>query len=684
MRLSKLVPAELVGVKEQHMMMRFICFLSICLMVSVCIAYEVPTRVKVHNLTAFSKLWGYVKHFYPADEAAEMDWDSFAVYGSKQVMLAKNNKELSKALSKLFQPIVPELLLYTKTKPVHNARALLPGHKTAFWQYEGYNPSGEQSVYRSIRTNRPHKINKNPQNSFVWSNLSPQLPQSLDMSARIRVTLKIRHAVGDTLASEIKFGFNGDYGKMTLSPGDEDEKSFELIGDGYSPVPLWLGLIGFEHLLLDYIRVEEWQLEAWQTVFYSDFSNDVPGALPANFNVSMFPESSYMCSNVDVMVENCAGRYCLSIQKSTSAASFTLGIVDKIFAEYPPFGELLDKQLVPGLHCRFPMVLQCDMEHTYPLANPKKLQQLKQKLYAVDLHDRTDPGVWLAGVIRYWNELQFFYPNFEYNICDWEQELPLCLERVLQSKDFLQYKQALRLLMSKTQDGHAFLSDQSQNSKMPKFNTYPVDGRWIVTSCLDDSLGIELADEVIKMNGIDFSALMQENRPYFLSANPETTDIRLFSMYMKTYLDSVATFTFSTIREAKKYEYTVKIALEDYSGWKWVVPDEKVTHYEGGIVYLNANIITEKELQELMPVLVEAKGIILDLRYYPTISYSLISNLLSAPDTMSYTVIKRYIRPQEELPRLNEGHPTWGLTPEKPHISAKVVALSSRNSKKLL
>lgn len=658
-------------------MIRSLCLLFIILLAGLCFAGNPSTSTRVKNLTAFTRLWGYVKHFYPSDEAQEIDWDSFAVYGSQYVIKARDNDELSRSLSELFQPIVPELVLYTHTKPETKTGDILPGRKTAFWQYEGYNNMRESSVYTSVRTNRPHKISKNPKNTYIWTSLTPQLPKDIGFGAKIKLSLKIRHADSDTLATDIMLGYGGDYAKEALNPADGSEKSFVLQGSEDQEEPLWLVLLNFEHLMLDYLRVEEWENEAWQPLFYSDFSKDKPGALPDNFNVCLSPLSSVMSGDVDVLVQNYEGKSSLSIQKSTSAESYTLGIVDKIFPEELPYGEMLDKPLIPGLNCYFPMVLQCDLAHTYPIAEPDKLQNLKQKYYAVDLHDRTAPGVWLAGVIRYWNELQFFYPYFEYNICDWEKELPMCLERVLKSRDFPEYKQGLLLLMSKTADGHAFLSDQSHNSRMPKFNTYPMDGKWIVSSVLDDSMGVGLSDEVVKMNGKNFAKLMRDNRPYFSLANPETTDIRLFSRYLKTYPDSVATFTF---KDTNRHKYTRELPLEEYSGWKWVVSDDRIVHYDDGIVYLNANIITEAELQEAMPSLIEAKGIILDLRYYPSISYELLTHLLSEPDSLSNIIIKRYMRPQEELPRLNEGQLTWSLRPAEPHIKAKVIALSSRNS----
>jgi len=82
----------------------------------------------------------------------------------------------------------------------------------------------------------------------------------------------------------------------------------------------------------------------------------------------------------------------------------------------------------------------------------------------------------------------------------------------------------------------------------------------------------------------------------------------------------------------------------------------------------------------LMPQLLSAKGIILDLRLYPHVSSDILKHFLSKPDTWGSSIAKRYIKPHQELPRLDEDKPTWSLEPEEPHLKAKLIALSSRDS----
>lgn len=248
---------------------------------------------------------------------------------------------------------------------------------------------------------------------------------------------------------------------------------------------------------------------------------------------------------------------------------------------------------------------------------------------------------------------------------------------MLSCRDFAGFKLALRLLMSTTRDGHACIVDSFDNRKRSGFGVYPLDENWVVDKVLEENLNIPLGSSITHMNGVDFSQLMRDNRPYYSLSNPETTDLRLFASYLRDYSDSLAVFRFKT-PEGTMIER--KTPLEHLGGPHWIIPVEKFVQYPDSILYVNTNIITEQELLEKLPELLKAKGIILDLRYYPRIQLGLLMHLLTRRDSLSNCIIKRYIRPGEELPRQGEGEPTWGLEPVEPHIGAAVVALSSRNS----
>ncbi len=681
-------------------MLRSFWLLILSLAAGLCFAREVPDSLQVRNLAAFTRLWGYAKHFCPADEVQEIDWDRFSVYGSARVKQAGDVEELRQILTELFNPMVPGLALWTGSKPELPALHPLSGLQNAFWQYEGYNNVQGPSPYRSIRTNRPHRISKDPNSPYPWGSLQPQVPLNGATDARIRVSFRFRQAVADTLPANVYLGLGNISEGDSLSGADWSDRSYELDNAGNTDARLWLVISTGGCLWLEHLRLESWRDKAWQEIFFSDFSQDQVGAMPAGFSVNLVYENGSIGQNRDVLVEELEGQKVLAIRPSVSEEPYTLGIIDRIFPEEPYPGERLERELTPGLSCSFPLILPCDPDHTYPVLDPAALEALKQSYAAVDLQDRTDPGIWLAGVIRYWNELNFFYPYFEYNICAWDKELEPCLARVLRCRDFAEYKQALRLLMSQTRDGHAFLIDAEDNYKIPGFGVWPLDGDWVVDKVLNEGLDIPLGSRVTHLNGQDFGRLnegldiplgsrithlngedfgrlMRSIRPQYILGNPATTDLRLFGNYLRSYRDSLATFGFVTPAGDVIERVT---PLEYYGGPRWIVPEEKFLQYPDSILYVNTNLVTEEELLEKLPELLQAKGIILDLRYYPRLQLSLITHLLTQPDSLSNCLIKRYIRPGEELPRPATQEPTWGLKPASPRISARVVALSGRNS----
>lgn len=66
----------------------------------------------LENLIAFTRLLGYVRHFYPSDEAAAADWNVFAVEGVRAVEEATDAADLARKLETLFRPLAPNLRVF--------------------------------------------------------------------------------------------------------------------------------------------------------------------------------------------------------------------------------------------------------------------------------------------------------------------------------------------------------------------------------------------------------------------------------------------------------------------------------------------------------------------------------------------------------------------------------------------
>ena len=112
------------------------------------------TGPALQNVTAFTRLYGYVRYFHPSDQTVPLDWEGFAVYGMGQVEGAQTPAELASRLQTLFAPIAPTVMVYPtgQTPPV--PAALQPADTTGLsvirWNYVGF-PSSGSGTYSATR-----------------------------------------------------------------------------------------------------------------------------------------------------------------------------------------------------------------------------------------------------------------------------------------------------------------------------------------------------------------------------------------------------------------------------------------------------------------------------------------------------------------------------------------------------
>jgi len=114
---------------------------------------------KVENLETFAKVYGYVRWFYPSDEAAKINWTNFAVYGVNKVENARSQKQLKNELLNLFKPIAPALQIENALQtPKFDLKSIVPPDTSGFrpitWVHYGVYLGEKNNIYQSKRINR--------------------------------------------------------------------------------------------------------------------------------------------------------------------------------------------------------------------------------------------------------------------------------------------------------------------------------------------------------------------------------------------------------------------------------------------------------------------------------------------------------------------------------------------------
>ena len=101
------------------------------------------------NLAAFARAYGYVRHFYPGDEAVAADWTAVAIAGVQRAEPATSPADLARRLEAVLRPVAPAFRAWPTDRPPPAAEALarVPGLR---WRHEGFGQA-ERSIYRSER-----------------------------------------------------------------------------------------------------------------------------------------------------------------------------------------------------------------------------------------------------------------------------------------------------------------------------------------------------------------------------------------------------------------------------------------------------------------------------------------------------------------------------------------------------
>jgi C-terminal processing protease CtpA/Prc len=146
--------------------MKTLLFFSLLVTYALTPAHAQTDR-EIENQKSFARVYGYLKYFYPGDEAAKLDWDKFAIYGTAKVASCTTPQQLKDTLTALLGPLMPGVqIVPARTKISWNKKKYTPPNLTGYaivaWQHLGVGTyKDERMPYKSERTNRLKLTDKN-------------------------------------------------------------------------------------------------------------------------------------------------------------------------------------------------------------------------------------------------------------------------------------------------------------------------------------------------------------------------------------------------------------------------------------------------------------------------------------------------------------------------------------------
>ena len=238
-----------------------------------------------------------------------------------------------------------------------------------------------------------------------------------------------------------------------------------------------------------------------------------------------------------------------------------------------------------------------------------------------------DTGFRILSLFRYWNMIQYYFP-YKYLInSDWKNVLEEYIPRFISASNETEYSLLVLELITQVRDTHANIWNKDDTfNKYFGFNYAPykitfVENKPIVTDFLKSQLTIKYdlqkGDQLTEINSIPVEKIVSE-RLKITPASNLPTQFRTMAVDLLRTNDSI--LQVNIIRDAKNKSVDIKTyspkELDIYQ--RTQNPDTCFKFIQSNIGYLYLGTIKNKYLPEIMKEVQNTKGLIIDLRCYPS------------------------------------------------------------------
>ncbi len=601
------------------------------------------------NLTALTRLIGYVRFFHPSDQAAGLantDWDNLAMAGIERVEGARNPRELAAALSGLFDGIAPTVRVLPFPAPAKSAVQLPEetgdGGSLRFlaWRHEGVDLHTPFTSYTSERV----EVGRAP------AGASADVAQILDVERlrghRVRFSAAVRFLAGDTAGAALNLQAS------TLSGSGSASWSQPIShGDGWHQVTLEVNvpadatdltlsfdLTGSGRLNFDDVKATADGVDVTGHLINPDLEEVVPG----------FPPRGWLLSHSPFGAE-----YSLSPVTGAAAGHWAAELSGPhVRPVQPP----VVADLGGGVSALVPLALPADDQGTFPhLAPPVLPVPNKPAGFVPSGSDRTTR---LAGVVVSWSVFQHFYPYFEQIRVDWPAALRRGLTSAAVGPDADAYVRTLRSLLAELKDGHAMLLNPAVNPPVRFAFTWDmVENQLVITGVEAGAThGMLPGDRVLAINGKPAANALAEIESLTSAATPQWLLLRSLTELSGGRPGGTATLTVQphaggparTVTVAYTAPYGSTLGIGGLGSPTDPRP-EKIAELRPGIFYVDLSRISDDDLNGALDRLAAADGIVFDMRGYPfLLSPAVLGHLIDKPVTSSWFNIPVVTQPDRQ------------------------------------
>ncbi|MFC2146745.1 S41 family peptidase, partial [Acidobacteriota bacterium] len=639
------------------------------LMVLLIISCQQDSNQSLKNIETFARLYGYVRFFHPSEEASKINWNHFAIHGSKQVEKTKNREELKQVLEELFLPMAPSLVIYhTHEKKTFSLSSITPkdtkGMKVITWQHRGVKLSDSPIVYNSIRVNRKHKIlvGYGFGNLIQNYNAAPFRGKEFIFKAAVKVqkgSAQLWFRV-DRTGRETGFFDNMHHNPILSNQWKTYEIKGNIVKDAHT-IAFGCFLNGSGQMFTDDFQLSIKEKNQWIPVpiINPDFEDDPEGKTP-----------NYWIAKGEGYIFQVTSQTAAKGNKSIMVESKTVKGPARLFHQRPKIGEHINKELGMGLSCIIPLALYGTPDNTYPTPPAQAFENL---VNAIDLDTGTkefsanDRYVRLANVVITWNVLQHFYPYFDVVKTDWSKVLTHTLQKAQPPQNEKDFLLILREMVVKLKDCQANVYHPVvKNQAGFPFKVDWIENRVVIIVSRDKQF--QRGDIILSIDGASAEKALL-NAEKYISGSPQWK--RNQSLTLFGFGDENT----SALLKVKRNEKTIEItAVRNFKGQVKEFIRKPIQELKDNIYYVNLDQVKLKELEAMIDELAKAKGVIFDARGYVAFEKrNILGYLVDKPIQTPIWHFPEVIYPDREK-ILYKDH--FGkVSPKTPKIRGKVVFL---------
>jgi C-terminal processing protease CtpA/Prc len=277
-----------------------------------------------------------------------------------------------------------------------------------------------------------------------------------------------------------------------------------------------------------------------------------------------------------------------------------------------------------------------------------------------------------------WGVMQHFYPYHELVHTEWPAMLRASLTRAATDVNEVKFQETLERMIAALHDGHGRVSSAYIEALVPDARLDWVEGKVVVVAVGDSAAaaGLKRGDVLLAVDGRPATELLAAMSERVSGATPQWVHYVALGRILAGLPRTSVTLRVSGADGAP---HELRLSRTTFQTAAPKLPD-KITEISPATFYVDLGRITNDDFNDALPKLVSAKGIVFDMRGYPS---QVNTAAVFAHLTDSTIHSARFESPIVTLPdRADMGFTEggWTIAPVAPRIKARIAFLSGGGS----